>query len=116
MFESPGGYHGDTVVAILVKERPSSSATSGNKSQYPYFQTPCSRHCSDGEYMSQSLTIFFSRFQRSLKHEFCVVVVCVPYAYDDSIEATMPVNLPLCRLLAYFRLGILALVWDRTPN
>lgn len=90
MSKSPGGYNGYILAAILAKESSCSRTTSGSKFRYPYSQTPCSCHCSEEAYMSQRSDHFLLNSQRSLKHEFCVVVVCVLCACHDPIEATVP--------------------------
>ena len=63
--------------------------------------------------MSQKSDHFLLNSQRSLKHEFCVVVLCVLCAYHDPIEATVPepcnfTPVPPTRLssLGYFAPGL----------
>ena len=63
--------------------------------------------------MSQKSDHFLLNPQRSLKHEFCVVVVCVLCACHDPIEVTVPepcnfTPVPPTRLssLGYFAPGL----------
>jgi hypothetical protein len=65
--------------------------------------------------MSQKSDHFLLNSQRSLKHEFCVVVVCVLCACHDPIEVTVPepcnfTPVPPTRLSS---LGYFALVWEQ---
>jgi hypothetical protein len=63
--------------------------------------------------MTQKSDHYRLNFQRSLEYEICVVVVCVPYTYDDPIGATVPepcnfTPVPPTRLssLGYFAPGL----------